>query len=52
MWVFYSAIQAALDLVRECPKCKRKQQVKLANRRKPVTCNHCGTIIQPPKFKQ
>ena len=47
MWFFFSALGAALDLVRECPKCGHKQKVKLLDKGKTVKCAQCSTPLPP-----
>ena len=51
MWAFFSALQAALDLLRKCPKCGHKQKVRLADKGKTVACAKCAAKLQPNKYK-
>ena len=51
MWAFYSALQAALDLLRQCPKCGHKQKVRLLDKHKTVKCAKCSTPLPPNQHK-
>lgn len=48
MWIFFSALKAAFELKRVCPKCKTSQSVSIAKKDKTVQCKRCGHDIPPP----
>ncbi len=51
MWAFFSALQAALDLLRECPKCGHHQRVHMRDKAKSVKCDRCKAKLPPNKYK-